>query len=235
MSAHSASGRGLVAAALARAESWLLEPAVAPEEAVAERVSARPVVAVLGLAPGCGATVVARALAAELAARDPGGAAAVGADGVGATLALGTQAAGRLARTLSNLAGARPRPVGRLCVVEEANPPALAEAVRYLAPLVLEPGSAQAAAVALADRVVLVGSADVEPALAAVVAASLPGEAQPAIVVVNRVVERSEWAARAELALPESRVGAQLALGGRLPRGELERAIGELADLCEAS
>ena len=33
-------------------------------------------------------------------------------------------------------------------------------------------------------------------------------------------------------ALPESRMGAQLALGGREPRGELGRAIAALADRC---
>jgi hypothetical protein len=32
--------------------------------------------------------------------------------------------------------------------------------------------------------------------------------------------------------MPESRMGAQLAAGGREARGELGRAVGELADLC---
>jgi hypothetical protein len=37
------------------------------------------------------------------------------------------------------------------------------------------------------------------------------------------------------LALPNSTLGAQLALGGREARGDLGRAIAELADLCEGS
>jgi hypothetical protein len=41
------------------------------------------------------------------------------------------------------------------------------------------------------------------------------------------------WSARGVHRLPESRMGAQLASGGREARGELGRAITELADLCE--
>jgi hypothetical protein len=67
---------GLVGAVLARAEAWLVEPA-RPAERVSSPPSdgARPVVAVFGLAGGCGATVVARALGAELGAREDGAAA----------------------------------------------------------------------------------------------------------------------------------------------------------------
>ncbi|MET0835251.1 MAG: hypothetical protein ABWY97_00595, partial [Thermoleophilaceae bacterium] len=52
------------------------------------------------------------------------------------------------------------------------------------------------------------------------------------ILVVNRagegVVNR-----HGPLPLPESRMGAHLALGGREARGELGRAIAALADRCE--
>jgi hypothetical protein len=41
------------------------------------------------------------------------------------------------------------------------------------------------------------------------------------------------WMALGVQRLPESRMGAQLALGGREARGELGRAIAGLADLCE--
>jgi len=244
VSARPASGRGPLVTALAAAQSWFLEPAVPVEKSAIVELSARPVVLVMGLAPGCGATMVARALGAELARRDPGGAAAVGGLGGGAP-AVGTQGAGRLARTLANLSEARPRPLGRLCVTDRADPRALADALRYLAPLVLEAGAGEtpAALAALADRTVLVGGPGVEPALAAVVSASLSaspapsparaGDPLPPVVVANRVAEAADWDDRAELVLPESRLGARLALGGREPRGELGRGIRALADRCE--
>ena len=43
----------------------------------------------------------------------------------------------------------------------------------------------------------------------------------------------SGWQSRGVLRLPDSRMGAQLAMGGREARGELGRAVGHLADLCE--
>ena len=74
MSALLARG-GLLATALARVEDFLLEPAEPRLEESPASSLRRPVVAVFGLARHCGATTVARALAAELAARDAGAAA----------------------------------------------------------------------------------------------------------------------------------------------------------------
>ena len=54
---------GVVGAVLARAEAWLLEPAQ-PGLSDAPASPPRPVVAVRGLARGCGASTVARAVAA---------------------------------------------------------------------------------------------------------------------------------------------------------------------------
>jgi hypothetical protein len=51
------------------------------------------------------------------------------------------------------------------------------------------------------------------------------------IVVLNRAPHDQ----RGALALPNSPLGARLALGGREPRGELGRAIAELADLARRS
>jgi hypothetical protein len=48
-------------------------------------------------------------------------------------------------------------------------------------------------------------------------------------VVLNRAPHDQTGA----MALPNSPLGAQLALGGREARGELGRAIADLADLCE--
>lgn len=66
MSAQPATRRGAVASALAAARAWLIEPAVPLEQAPAAELDARPVVLVVGLAPGCGASVVARALASQI-------------------------------------------------------------------------------------------------------------------------------------------------------------------------
>jgi hypothetical protein len=55
-------------------------------------------------------------------------------------------------------------------------------------------------------------------------------------VVLNRCADPSAaWTAAATHVLPDARMGAQLALGGREPRGDLGRAIALLADRCEGS
>ena len=230
---------GLAAAALASASSWLLEPAeprLVPEPPVADRP--RPVVAVFGLAKRCGATTVARALGAELAARSGEGACAVSGSGPAGAIPLGTPAAVRLARALAELAPGRPRASGRLCLLEAEDPLALADVARGLAPLVLDAGTAPGGAFAsVADRVILVAGPAVEPSLAWAVAASVSRVAARPLVVLSRSRcgggEEDRWGDRADLRLSESRAGAQLALGGREPRGALGRAVGELADLCE--
>jgi hypothetical protein len=250
--------RGFVAGALATAGAWFVEPA----EPVLEPpvgVPARPrtVVAVFGLAPGCGATVVARALAAELAARDASGTAAVACEARTSGIPLATTAASRLARALEDLPGAATRAVGRLCLIEGADQLTLAESSRQVAPLVLDAGSTSlgGAPASLADRTVLVASQAVEPALAKVAAECLARVDAESIIVLNRAradgyPARGESAAEIDgepapapcdptstesefLRLPDSRLGAQLALGGREARGELGRAVASLADRCE--
>ena len=243
--AAAAPPRSFVAAALGAAGSWLLEPAEPlGEPSPPTPARPRPVVAVFGLARGCGATVVARALAAELASRDAGGAAAVHCDARAAGIPLATQAAAQLARALADLPGADTRAVGRLCLVGGADRRALADSARHVAPLVLDSGSSSLGGVpaALAGRVVLVAAPAIEPALASVAADCLARLGHEPIVVLNRTPpedapDRSlpDWSLRAALGLPESRMGAQLALGGREPRGELGRAMAELADVCEAA
>ena len=90
--------RGPLAAMLAAAAAWLLEPARAGADRAPARPRPRPVVAVFGLARGCGATVVARALAAELARRDVARRGRRALRGRPAGIPLATPAAGRLAR-----------------------------------------------------------------------------------------------------------------------------------------
>lgn len=241
MSARPAGGRGAVASVVAAAVDWLIEPAepAAPERSprpVVERLEERPVVAVVGLRARCGATTVARALAAELGVRDPGGVAAVTAAlSGGGGMPLGLPAAGRLARTLAPVSGGMSKACGRLCLVPGADRARLAGATRYLAPLVLDvddPAEAPAAA-SLAGAVVVVGAPEMEPSLAAVVAEALARVGPEPVVVVNRAGADAEgWRGVAALELPDARMGAHLALAGREPRGELGRAVGDLADRC---
>jgi len=241
----------LLAGAMSAASAWLVEPAApGPEPDELAPTRPRPVIAVFGLARGCGVTVVARALAAELARRDRGGAAAVHCDARAAGIPLATPAAAQLARALSELPGTDTRAVGRLCLVGGGERTAVSQATRELSPLVLDAGSAAlgGSPAALADRVLLVATPAVEPALAGVGADCLARLGHSPLLVLNRAQphgseqqeetgddRRRGWQARGVHRLPDSRMGAQLAAGGREARGDLGRAIGELADLCELS
>ena len=233
------SERGFVTGALATAGGWLVEPAVPAEPPVVSAPAApRPVIAVFGLARGCGVTVVARSLAAELGRRDSQGAAAVHCEARVAGIPLATPAATELARSLAEVSGTHTRAVGRLCLVRTSAQAALADATRHLAPLVLDAGSTAlgGAPAALADRVVLVAAPGVEPALAGVSVECLGRVGHAPLLVLNRAdrghARHAAWTALGVHGLPESRMGAQLALGGREPRGDLGRAIADLADLC---
>ncbi|MGH2846575.1 MAG: hypothetical protein ACRDL0_11270 [Thermoleophilaceae bacterium] len=210
-------------------------------------------IAVFGLLRGCGVTVVSRALAAELASRDARWSAAVHCEARVAAIPLATQPAARLARALAEVPGADTRAVGRLCLVGGADHRALADTARHLAPLVLDAGSSAVGGVpaALADRVVLVATPASEPSLASVAAACLGRLGHEPLVVLNRAPAEAsvdeepvgrvaaggkagrDWSLRPVHRLPESRMGAQLALGGREPRGELGRAVARLADLVD--
>lgn len=235
MSAPALGARGAVASALTAAAGWLVEPAEPADALEQGRLAPaeRAVVAVVGLTPGSGTTAVARALGAELAGRDEDGSCVVTAAKTGGAVALGLPAAGRLARSLATVPGIATRACGRICLAECPDSAALAGAVLYRAPLVIdvaEPHEASIAA-ALADSVVLVASPEVEPSLAAVMAESLSRIRERPITVLNRAAgEEDRWTGRADIVLPESRMGAQLALAGREPRGELGRAVAHLAD-----
>jgi hypothetical protein len=231
--APAARARRALAAAAGAVESFFLEPAagVPPRaEGADEPPELRPVVCVFGLARGCGATVVARALAAELAVRDPTGAAAVACDARPAGIPLATHAATRLALALEDVPGAAPRPLGRLCLVDGADPLRLADTARHHAPLVIDAGSAAlgGAPAAVADVTIVVTKLTLEPSLARVGADCIARVGPAPIVVVNRTPHDQSGA----LALPNSALGARLALGGREARGELGRSVANLADLC---
>jgi hypothetical protein len=229
-------GAGLLAAVA----DFLVEPAqpAAPVAAHADHGSVglgHVVVAVAGLGPRCGTTTVARALAAELALRARDGAAIVSADAVsGGGVPLGTPAAGRLGRAVQRSLPCQTRAVGRLCLTDAGPDRArLVDAAHGLAPLVLDVGDPAGTAVAasLADAVVLVADPTCEPSLAAVLAESLRRVGPEPVVVLARDRDGdARWEDRCALRLPESRMGAQLALAGREARGDLGRAVAELAD-----
>jgi len=241
----------LLATAAAAVESFFLDSA-APEPAAegAGPIEIRPVVCVVGLARSCGVTVVARALAAELASRDPGGAAAVCCDARPGGIPLATRSATALARVLDDIPGAAPRALGRLCLAggKEPGGPAggsdrgrlaggsdlgrLVDTARHHAPVVIDAGAEAigSASASLADRTVIVTTRDVEPALVRVATECVGRIGSPPVVVLNR----SPHDQPGLFPLPNSPLGARLALGGREPRGELGRAIAELADMCEA-
>jgi hypothetical protein len=224
-----ASHRGFFAIAVTRAERWLLEPPPPRPRAAEPAPEVRPVVAVIGLGPRCGATTVARALAIELAQRDRSGAALVSARVRGPAPALATAAARRLARGLPRDVAAA---AGRLCLLDPDDPAVRELARSRPAPLVLdvEHGTPPQGPVALADSTVLVAGLEVEPSLADVVADALArgGVAPP--VVVNRAAEPDLWGPRGALMIGEARLGARLALAGRDPTPGLARPIAELAD-----
>jgi len=226
-----------VSGLLRRAGEWLVEPAPAGARERAQALTvvpprSYPLVGVVGLARRCGATTVARALAAELASRH-GGAAVVASPGRPAVVPLGSSAqAAHLAETLAQLDDRRA--AGRLCLAACGDASVLEEATRQVAPAVMEvePGSAALEAAPVLDRLVLVASPSLEPALAGAVAETIVAVAEPPVIAVNRACDHGPWLVHADVLFPDSRVGARLALAGREPRGWLGRAVEQLADLC---
>jgi hypothetical protein len=219
---------GLLTTAATALESFFLEPVSPPAASDAvQPLGRRPVVCIFGLVHGCGATVVARALAAELALRDPSGSAAVSCDARPGGIPLATRAATRLTRVLEDVPGCFPRAFGRLCLVGGADPLSLSDVARHHAPLVIDAGSDAigGAAASIADRTIIVSKQDIEPALARVAVECLERVGTAPVVVLNRAPHDQPGA----FALPNSPMGARLALGGREARGELGRAVAELA------
>jgi hypothetical protein len=254
----------LVASALARAEAWLLEPPAPRASTSQPAPPARAVVVVRGLARGCGASTVARGLAAALAGDDPSGAAVVVGGPPGAGPRIATPAAIRAGRSLVDLGCAGVRPTGRVCLVGDAGPLA-AILARRAWPVVVDVAHASPPAEGLggAHLVVLVASPAVEASLVAAVEASLAAAGHRVEVVLNRVeseeggdervaaggaaaYDGAEAGAEAAMAPPhgalspplqigDSRLAAALALGCREARGPFARPIAELADRCRAA
>ena len=226
-------------------ETWHDEPDAWPVTAADEAslpatappAPARPVVAVVGLAPRCGTTTVARWVATVLAARDPDGAAIVATAAPRGTGAVRTRGAARLARRLGARSIGGARAAGRLCLVESADHSPLTLAATYLAPVVIDAGhgTPAEAALSVADHVLLVASPSVEPALGELVAQSVARAAPEPSVVLNRAQEDMRWDGRADVVLPESRLSARRAGAGWEARGAVGAAVAELAAGLEES
>ncbi|HEY7632296.1 MAG TPA: hypothetical protein VH817_16435 [Thermoleophilaceae bacterium] len=194
---------------------WLIEPpildrgaTVPTKQDVLEKT--RPIVAVIGLAPGAGTTTLARGIAATLARRDPSGAAIVTGRHEPTSPLLSLPSAARLAARMESA-----QPLGRLCLTSSV--PEGSEA-----PLVLDGAPTPAA-----HLTILLAPADAEPALAELAARTHNAQ----LTVVNGSDER--WHKRAFLSLPQSRLGARLAQAGWEPPGALGKAIARLADSAE--
>jgi hypothetical protein len=238
---------------LARVADWLVEPApeartvldcVAPGHTKQEgeepqappalplpspaAVNARPIVAVIGLAAGCGTTTLARALAANLARRDHSGASIVASPEPDAGANLAVRSAARLAARV-NAGGSTARAAGRLCITNADQP----EALVRLAPVVLDLPPGEHPQIERAHLTVLVAPGDAEPALAELAARNLKRTGREPITVVTRAADPERWQRRAFLLLPASPVGARLAFAGWEARGPLGAAIGRIADACE--
>ena len=235
MTGWAAAGRGgLVASALAKVEEFLLEPA---DDAAREAVSAAavpPFVAVVPLAPRCGGTTVARGVAATFAAQSALGATIVCGPTGSVALSLSTPGATRLGRSVGDWTEAPYRVSGRLCLVDSDARIARAAALRSQCPLVVDlPHGADASeATAVADVVVLVAGPETEPALAAVVGASLVRSGPGPLIALSRPLEDSPIAGIADFELPDARLASRVALAGREPPGALGAAIAGLAARC---
>ena len=217
---------------MGRVESYLLRPVEPPPAAA--RVVEHPVVAVLGVAPGSGATTVARGRAVALAGDAATGLACVNGRPPRPGAGLPSRAADRMARALAGAGGGSAGSAGRLCIVDAADVPGLAQAARLELPLVLDAGRGPAAraAAALADRVVLVATPATEPALASLLGDSLGRIRQDFVVAVNRASDQDEWGGAPAAAVPQSRIGAALARSGRPAPGSFGRAMSALAAMC---
>jgi hypothetical protein len=224
----------LIAAALARAQGFLLEPAVALEPPVAavpmplEACKGVHVV-VTGLSRRSGATTVAAGLAQALVV--PGGRSA------------------HLVSLRSEHGAGRRRAQG---VVGWELPPALrdaAEIADYGATLGrLAAGGGEAGVVwdvraddvacaahvmEACDVVVCVADASAEPALCTLVCEMLGERYGRVLLVVNRVREEESWSGRCAVAVPDSRLAALLIARGRAPGGAVGQAMSRIAALAE--
>ncbi|MBA2764760.1 MAG: hypothetical protein H0U42_08785 [Thermoleophilaceae bacterium] len=206
------------------AVGFLIEPV---DRTACSRVSTDGlVVAVIGLAPGCGTTTVARLLALVLARGSDSDAAVVVSDerpGRRGSLGPG----GRLARRLGVTSA---RGCGRLAVVPADGLRGAVDQSRGRAPVVVDVdyGANWAVAASLAHLCVVIAGADSDSALVALVADELTALGAAPLVALNRV----ESGSTADVLLPEAALAARLVRAGMRPTGPLWDRGSGLGDLC---
>jgi hypothetical protein len=84
------------------------------------------------------------------------------------------------------------------------------------------------------DVLVVVAGPDTEPALAEVAAQMLCDDFRRLLLVANRVTDIPRWHDRADICIPQSRLGAALVSRGRWPVGAFGAALRQLSELVEA-
>lgn len=223
-----------LAAALERAQAFLLEPPFAADAVPAPVAPARPVcrdhqVVVTATSRRSGATTIARALAQALA---------VPADRAGHLVSLRPPSA--VSRAPAGVSAWEIPPA-------LDDPSEIAEYGGTLARLARGAGAAAvvwdaqaedlpraAGALAACDAVVCVADGSAEPSLCALVGDML-GERYGVRVLLaaNRVRDPDEWSGRCAVAVPDSRLAAVRIARGRPPGGAVGAAIAELATLLE--
>ena len=225
----------LLSAALARAQSFLLEP-VQPGPAAATAALAQAAVqprqleiVVMGARPRCGASTIARGLAAMLSVPGarPAHLISLAAAPSSREQAPGTLAGGTLWEIPTAL-----REEGE--VAEYGQTVArLAGSPSALVWDVPADHARRAEAAARAAHVtLLVVPGNGEPALGELLAEMLSQRHGRVLVVASRA-EPERWRGKAAVSLPESRIGALLALRFRRPQGGFGFALSELAALVE--
>jgi hypothetical protein len=224
----------LIAAALARAQGFLLEPAVAeapPLPAAVAPLETTPSLSVVvtGLSRGSGATTIACALAgalvvpgarpAHLIALGPGsGEGPRGLPGVSVwELPPALQAPDEIAdygATLGRLAAGG----GSAAVVWDVRADDVARATRVIED---------------AGTLVCVADGDAEPTLGSLVSDMLAERYGRVLLLANRVRDEEPWAGQCSIWVPDSRLAALLIARGRAPGGAVGEAIGRAAALVE--
>jgi hypothetical protein len=225
----------LIAAALARAQGFLLEPVAPVEPAVGPIAPAllEPCrslhVVVTGLSRGSGATTVAAGLAqalvvpgvrsAHLASlrAEPGGARRAPPGVVAWELPPALHDAGEIAdygATLARLAAGR----GEAAVVWDVRADDVARAARTMEDC---------------DALVCVAAGSAEPALCTLVSDMLGERYGRVVMVANRVGDEEAWSGRCAVAVPDARLAAIRIGRGRSAGGALGAAMSRIAAIVE--
>jgi hypothetical protein len=223
----------LLAAALARAQGYLLEPAARPapvREAPLELPPGVPVqVAVTGLSRGAGASTVAAgvALALLVPGTRPSHLVSIAAPGDRPRASLGPLVRWELPPALrgaDELAGYGTT-LARLASARDG------AAVVWDVPCDEMPRAS--GLVDACDALVCVAAGSAEPVLSSIVRDMLAERHGHVVLAANRVRDPEAWSGRCAAAVPESRLAAALIARGRAPGGGVGEALARIAAIVE--